>query len=135
MKRYTQISVFTDNRPGTMARLTAALAGEGVHILGIAAWGEVDHGAIRMVVDEPLKALHLLGEHGLLCTETTVLGVSLPHHPAAMNEVAAALARRKVNIDYCYGSDSSEGSMLFLRVSSLKAAEEALKARRAARKR
>ncbi len=127
MKRQTQISVFTDNRPGTLARITAALGKRGVNIIGVAAWGETDHGVIRMVVDEPLKALHLLGEHGMMCTESKVLGIHLPNTPGTLNQVANLLGKKKVNVDYCYGSDSPEGGVLYLKVDDLSAAEEALK--------
>lgn len=127
MKRYTQVSVFTDNRPGTLARITDALARRGVNVIGFAAWGEVDHGVIRMVVEQPIEALHVLGEAGLPSTEATVLGLELPNVPGATHAVAAALARKKVNIDYCYGADRADGGMLFLRVDDLKGAEAALK--------
>lgn len=127
MSRHTQISVFTDNRPGTLARITRALADQRVDLLAIAAWGETDHGVVRMVVDQPLKALHVLGDHGMPATETRVLGVELPHRPGSLNELAQLLSRSKVNIDYCYGSDRHEAGILYLKVDDLKRAEQALK--------
>lgn len=127
MKRQQQISVFTDNRPGTMARITDALAKGGVNITALAAWGEVDHGVFRMLVDDPLKAAHILGEHGMLCSEATVLWLTLPNRPGVLNEIARILGRAKVNVDYCYGADTEESGAIVVKVDDLKQAEAALK--------
>jgi len=129
LKRQTQVSVFTDNRPGTLSRITRALDKRGITILALAAWGETDHGVVRMVVDHPRQALHLLGEHGMIATEAKVLAVELPAGPGTLNKVAGLLGRKGVNVDYAYGSDPSGdgGGVLMIKVDDLPAAERAIK--------
>ena len=149
LKRQTQISVITDNRPGTLSRITRALGERGISILGLAAWGETDHGVVRMVVDQPMQALHLLGEHGMIATESKILAIQLPPEPGTLSKVAALLGRKGVNVDYAYGSDAygplaggdeSEGAggVLMIKVDDLPGAERAIKGsalfRRAAKK-
>ena len=70
------MSVYIDNRPGTMARLTQALGRRKVNVEAVAAWGDTDLGVVRLIVDAPLEAVHMIGQHGLPCTEATVLRVA-----------------------------------------------------------
>jgi hypothetical protein len=62
----TQLAVFLANRPGALARVCEALANAGVNIYALATSDTVDHTVVRMVVSDPMKALMLLGEAGVL---------------------------------------------------------------------
>ena len=55
-----QLSVFLDNRPGTLARMCQALAKEGINILCLSISDTVDHAAVRMVVSDAKKTGALL---------------------------------------------------------------------------
>ena len=69
----TQLAVFLSNRPGTLARVCAALAEAGINIHALTISDTVDHSVVRMVVSDPTKALMLLGETGVLALENEVL--------------------------------------------------------------
>lgn len=121
-----QLSVFLKNEPGVLAMFCELLATEGINIQGIAITDSVDHAVIRVVVDQPVKALHLLGERGTLVVETDVLVVKLPNAPAALAGVAKRLAEADINIEYAYGSATTTDSDLYLRVSDVETAEKIL---------
>lgn len=123
-----QLSVFVENKPGVLAEVCRSLAAGGVGIRGLCVSDTVDHAVLRLVVEEPLKALHLLGERGTLVVETDVLGVELSSQPGALAAVLDRLAREKVNLEYAYGSSEGGRSMVFLRVSDLDRAREVLEA-------
>jgi hypothetical protein len=128
MELVQEIVVFLENKPGVLARLTAALAARKISILGFSLQNALDHGAIRMVVSKPTEALHLLGEHGMLAFANEMLWVKVRNQAGAMAEVADALSKAKVSVEYAYGSagPSAKAHGFYLRVSNAKKAMDVL---------
>ena len=128
MKVIKQISVIIDNTPGTLARIGAALREQEINVFGFAAWGESDHGIVRIVCDRPLKALDVLEEAGMIALQHDILELSLKNRPGALYEVAGVLSEAGINIHYAYGStlDQDQGA-LYLGVTDPAAARKALR--------
>ncbi len=121
-----QLSIFLENRPGVLAEMCEALAADDINIRAISVSDTVDHAVVRMVVDEPAKAIHLLGERGLLVVDTDVLAVEFDNEPGTFARATRKLAAAGVNIEYAYGSGSGDTCVLMIRVSDIAAAEAAL---------
>ena len=121
-----QLSIFLENKPGVLAEVCKTLAEFGINIRGMSVSDTVDHAVVRLVVTEPQKAIHILGEHGLLVVETDVLVVKLDDQPGTLADLAQAFARAKVNIEYAYGTSDDDHATLFFRVSDVKKAEKLL---------
>ena len=122
-----QLSIFLENKPGVLAKVCKTLGDHDINIRGISISDTVDHAVVRLVVTDPRKALHLLGEHGMLVVETDVLTLELQDQPGKLAESAAKLARAKVNIEYAYGSsDHTTHGVVFVRVSDIKKAVQVL---------
>src|SRR5260370_41073847 len=73
MKTVKQLAPFVENRPGTLAAVCRALAERKINIYAISISDAVDHAVVRMVVSDPDRAIHLLGDHGMLVVERDVL--------------------------------------------------------------
>ncbi len=95
----TEFVVRLANRPGSLARLTELLAGAGVNIDALAAWGENGDGVVRLIVDQPAACARVLDEAGLGYEERTVLAALLENRPGALARVARALADAAINIE------------------------------------
>ena len=121
-----QLSIFLENKPGVLAKVCKTLGDHDINIRGLSISDTVDHAVVRLVVTEPRKAIHLLGEHGMLVVETDVLALDLPDKPGKLAETAAKLARAKVNIEYAYGSSDHTQGLVFIRVSDVKKAVQVL---------
>lgn len=123
-----QISIFLKNRPGTLAGVCELLKEENINIVGLSVSDTVDHAVVRMVVDEPVKAVHLLGNAGILVVENEVLVLNLRNEPGQLAKLGRRLADAGVNIDYAYGGLSADAGsgVLYLRVSNMDKAKEAL---------
>lgn len=123
-----QLSIFLKNRPGTLADICQHLEAEGVNIIGFCVSDTVDHAVVRIVVDEPMRAVHLLGNSGILVVENDVLVVELKNEPGKLATLGSKLAKGGVNIDYAYGGLSRESSsgVLYVRVSDVKQAMDIL---------
>ena len=126
----TQLAVFLENRPGTLARVCEALAKAGVNIHALTISDTVDHSVVRMIVSDPTKALMLLGERGVLAFENDVLMIDAANEMGVLGNIADALSRAEVNIEYAYlatGGKSPNG-IIVLRPSNVEKARAALSA-------
>ena len=129
MKSVKQLALFLENKPGTLSKVCSAIAAAKINIYAISVSDAVDHAVVRMVVSEPQKALHLLGEHGVLVVERDVLMLEGRNKPGELASIAAKLSRHKVNIEYAYSatpSNAARGAMI-LRVDNPKKAARILK--------
>ena len=132
MKIGTQLALFLENRPGTLARVCGELGKAGINIQALTASDTVDHTVLRLVVSDPRKALFLFEERGTLVVEDEVLLVEGSNQPGELARLARKLAAAKVNIEYLYAAtapDSAQG-LLVLRVSDPRKALRALQPRR-----
>ena len=121
-----QLSVFLENRPGVLAAVCNALVEKNVNIIGFSISDTVDYAVVRLVVDDPTTATHVLGEGGALVVETDVLALKMENSPGALQKVAEKLAQAKVNIEYAYGSGDGDEGLVFIRVSDTVKAEASL---------
>lgn len=128
MQLTTQLALFLDNRPGTLARVCEALSKAGINIYAISTSDTVDHIVVRMVVSDPRRALILFEEHGTLVVETEVLMISGSNHPGSLARICQKFADAKVNIDYCYCATPPEArkGLLILRVNNPRKAMKVL---------
>ena len=123
-----QLSIFLKNRPGTLADVCEHLTHEGINILGFSVSDTVDHAVVRMVVDEPLRAIHLLGNSGILVVENEILVLELRNEPGQLSRLGKRLSDSGVNIDYAYGglSKLADSGVLYVRVSDIRKAMDIL---------
>jgi len=115
----TQLALFLNNRPGTLARVCEALAEAKINIFAIATSDTVDHTVVRMVVSDPRKALLLFEEHGALAIESEILLIEGSNKPGSMARIANKLSQAKINIEYAYCATPPKASkgLLILRVT------------------
>lgn len=128
MQITSQLALFLDNRPGTLARVCDALSTAKINIYAISTSDTVDHSVIRMIVSDTRKALLLFEEHGTLVVESEVLMIEGDNRPGSLAKLAHRLADAKVNIEYCYCAtppDARKG-LLILRVSDARKALKVL---------
>lgn len=123
-----QISVFLENRPGTLAQMCRALADAGLSVHALTVSDTVDHAVVRMLVSDPLKAAHILGEHGVLALERDVLVVEAENRAGVLADIASKLAKAKINVEYAYCASlpGAPTGIIVIRPSNVKKAREIL---------
>ena len=97
-----QLSIYAENKIGTMQNITEVLAAEGIKIWGSCTNDGAEYGINRMVVSEPKKALEALEGAGYLCRLTSVIGVEVEDEVGNLNRLLKALAESNININYIY---------------------------------
>lgn len=120
----TQLAIFLDNRPGTLAKVCDALSEAKINIYAITSSDTVDHVVVRMVVSDPRKAMLLFEEHGTLVVDDEVLLVEGTNKPGSLSAVAHKLARGGVNVEYLYSATHPrvKKGLMVLRVNNVKKA-------------
>ncbi len=128
MKIVKQLSVFLKNHPGTLLGVCAHISDAGINILGFSVSDTIDHAVVRMIVDEPVRTLHLLGDAGILVIENDVLAITLKNETGQLAGLAETFGGSGVNIEYAYGGiqEGDDSGVLFMRVSDAKKAFELL---------
>lgn len=128
MKVCRQLSVFLENKPGTLAQVSSALAARRVNILAFSISDAVDHGVVRMVVSNPVQAAHILGDGGMMVVESDVVALDLPNKPGALARLADRLSKARVNIEYAYGTTGgTKGkAQVILKVDNIQRARKVL---------
>jgi hypothetical protein len=119
----TQISVFLENQPGHVSRLTDILEKAGVSVRGFSLADTNDFGIARFVVDRPQAALEALEAAGALIATTELLCIELPDEPGALGRVFSAVADAGSNVEYAY---SLVSTYVALKVSDIQQAQELL---------
>jgi hypothetical protein len=123
-----QISLFVENKPGRMAKVSKTLSDAGVNIRAMTIAEAGDFGVIRMVVDDSEKGYQVLHDSGFTVSMTDVLAVEMKDSPGGLYEIVNALGDNDINVDYAYAfvTAKAEKAMLILRVDDIVTARKVL---------
>ena len=123
-----QISIFLENKPGTLADVTQSLQSENINILAMTVSDTIDHAVVRMMVDKPGEAIHRLEDQNLLVVQNDVIVVDLENEPGALANMADRLSEHNINIEYAYctASPAQKKGMMIIRVDNPQEALELL---------
>ena len=97
-----QLSVFVENKPGRLSGICSTLADAGVNIQSMTVHDTVDHAIVRLIVDNPNKALILLEEEGVYIVTQDIVVIDIENKPGIISQVAKKLFRADINIEYAY---------------------------------
>ena len=106
-----QLSIYAENRKGTLQSITQILADAGINIWGSCTNDGAEYGINRMVVSEPEKAMEALEGAGYLCRLTSVIGVELADEVGNLNRLLQALSESNININYIYLSFNRDSGL------------------------
>jgi hypothetical protein len=131
MEVVTQLALFLENKPGTLAAVCDALTEAKINIFALTISDTVDHAVVRMVVSDTEKALSIFEAHATLVVESEVLMIEHDNRPGTLSDIAKKLAAKKVNIEYAYltGGPHLRKGLLILRPDNIKKASELLGAK------
>jgi len=126
-----QISVFLENRPGSLAEFCKVLQKHNIDMRAMCVADAMDFGILRIIVDDCYEAVTQLKDEGYVCQITKVLTIEIDDKPGALVDILNALGDAGVNLEYTYAFLSRENgkACLILKVADNEKAAEVLSSR------
>ncbi len=124
-----QISVFLENKPGALEKMTAVLGENKIDMRALSLAETKDFGIVRIIVDDVYRTATVLKDEGFVHNLTPVVVVAIPDEPGGLNSILKIFAEAKTNIEYMYaflGGEKSQHAYMVFRVDDAKAASAAI---------
>ena len=125
-----QISIFIENKTGSLAEITDFLAKKNVDLKALCIADTEDFGILRIIVSDYAAVANQLRAAGYIIKVNHVIAVNMPDRPGGMANVVRVLADNKLVVEYTYAfpTPKPETACVIFRVNDNKAAVAALEA-------
>jgi hypothetical protein len=124
-----QISVFLENKPGTLAGVLEVLGEHEINIRAMAVADTADFGILRLIVNEPDKVERILKGASFAVKTNPVLTMKVADKPGGLLGEIKKLTAAGINVEYVYAfaATSAEEARVVLKVDDLDLAERVVK--------
>ncbi len=102
MMKVEQISIFLENKPGSLEEATRILKDAAINIRTLSLADTSDFGILRLIVNDVEKASRVLKENGLRFSRTIVVAVEVPDRPGGLHDILEVLSKNGINVEYLY---------------------------------
>jgi len=123
-----QLTVFVENKQGTVVSVTDTLAAHNVNLRALSIAETEGFGILRLIVDNEEAAKKVLAEEGYLIKITEVVGVKIGDAPGKLTEALRVLNKADINMEYLYAfmARTEKHAYVVLRVQDNTKAESVL---------
>lgn len=123
-----QISVFVENKQGSLVKITDVLAKENIDMRAMSIADTQDFGILRLIVSDTDRAVEILRRENCIVTVTDVVGARLRNEPGALATVVRVLSDAGINMEYMYAFNGAtpHHAYVVLRVDDNAKVEELL---------
>ncbi len=97
----SELTLRLQNSPGALCRICEILKEERINIVALSL---ESMGRLRILADNPHRAISTLKTHNYAVQSRDVLFLELSHSPGSLEEATRLLADADVNIDYMYAA-------------------------------
>ncbi|MBR7098961.1 MAG: acetolactate synthase, partial [Clostridia bacterium] len=99
-----QVCAFIENKTGRLSEIADILASNGIDISALSLADSADYGILRMLVNDPQKAVQILKDAGVVAKITDALAVTINDAPGGFAEVVRLLSKKNFEVKYMYAS-------------------------------
>ncbi|MBR6626639.1 MAG: ACT domain-containing protein [Lachnospiraceae bacterium] len=123
-----QLTVFVENRKGTMVSVTDILSKNDINIRALSIAETQDFGILRLIVNDEKAAMKALAAQDYLIKSIDVVGVKIGDAPGKLTAALDVLDKADINVEYLYAfmARTEKHAYVVLRVEDNAAAEEVL---------
>ncbi len=101
---FIQVSVYVENKVGTIKRVAEILKNENIDIKALSLAESIDYGVLRMIVDKPEEAVKVLGLSNIQARTTEIIAIEVNDTPGGMYNVLDVLSNNGINVEYLYAT-------------------------------
>lgn len=129
MSKVYMISVFAENKPGKVEKVTKVLAEANINILAFSIISTNGFGIIKFMVDKCMDAFKILKEKGFTVSLNEAIGIEMKDQPGGLYEVVKILSSKGINIESAsvYVAETRKRAYLIVEVKDTQKAMELLK--------
>ncbi|MBN1930484.1 MAG: ACT domain-containing protein [Desulfobacterales bacterium] len=124
-----QLSVFAENKPGRISKVTGILAKAKINIRAITISTSDEFGVINILVDDPKQGYKVLEKAGLTVSLKEVIAVLIDDKPGGLDKLVQLLTEENINVENAYGFvlESWKRAVFVIDVDQLDKTQEVLK--------
>lgn len=125
-----QISVFLENRPGTLGEVINTLRKDKINMLALSLSEGIDVGYLRIIVDKHDEAVEVLKKARHIIAVADVVLLTVANAPGGLASAIDVWAKEGINVEYAYSADDSQAdqSLIVAHVNKPRKAIEVLRA-------
>lgn len=109
-----QLSIFVENKAGRLANISEVLFEANIDIRAISIADTSDFGILRLIVDNPDKAVSALKNANIAVSVTSVIAIGINDKPGEFYKAIRLLADEGIGIEYMYAFISREENKAFV---------------------
>ncbi|MFV0516561.1 MAG: ACT domain-containing protein [Aminipila sp.] len=98
----TQLSILITNEVGSLAEVTGIFWDNDIDVRAISVSDTTEYGILRVVVDNPDKAVNCLKEKGIVAKKSEVLAINPEDKKGSLTSIFKIMSENNINIDYIY---------------------------------
>ena len=121
-----QISIFLENKYGTLNELFTLLGKENIRIIAATVADTSEFGILRMIVSDTQKAYKLLKDNHVSVLSTEVLAIATQSSAGSFAGILTHFTNAGLSIEYMYCFSMKNKSFLILRVNDREKALEVI---------
>ena len=124
-----QISVFVENKSGTLLRVLALFKEAGIQLIASTISDTVEYGIYRIICSEPSRALEVLKQGGISASVSEVFAITLDNRPGRAADAVRVLAEEGIGISYLYSFLLAGKGILVFRTDDAGRTKEVIRAK------
>lgn len=122
-----QLSVFIENKSGTMLQILKLLTQENIQLLAVNIADTVEYGIFRIICSEPSRAYSVLKDNGISVTLTEVFAIELDDEVGELAKTLENFKKEDISITYLYSFLLNGKGIMIFRTSESDKTREVVK--------
>lgn len=121
-----QLSVFLENRSGTLVKVFKLLKEEGIQLIASTIADTAEYGICRIICSEPVRAFDVLKKSGVAVSLCEVFAIGLDDQPGKAADAIEIFSREGISIAYLYSFLLNGKGVLIFRTDNAEKAAAAI---------
>ena len=122
-----QLSVFIENKSGTLLQVLELLKGAGIQLIASTISDTVEYGIYRIICSEPQRAYETLQQAGITASVSDVFAIRLDNYPGRAADAIRSFSDAGIGISYLYSFLLNGKGILIFRTDDEKKTVAAIK--------
>ena len=121
-----QLSIFIENRSGTLIKVLEVLKQSGIQIIASTIADTAEYGIYRLICSEPKRAFDELKKAGVAVAQSDVFALELDNEPGRAADAVETFSKAGISITYMYSFLLGGKGILIFRTDNAEKARETI---------